>query len=164
MRISSTGFFTSASETREFYSPVKKAGLGGRTFSFAFPLLHQGAPKRVEHNFSYRTWGLGFITHRKLSQRDISVHFSVSFVLELILHFLSICGGELALIQQVQQGSSLCQHFYHKDVVWRYPWDLFTKDYLKGSIRRFGSTSCLTFPGIRSSAEGMKTAAVISVL
>lgn len=127
MRISSTGFFTSASESREFYSPVKKAGLGRRTFSFAFPLLHQGAPKRVENNFSYSIWDLGFITHRKLSQRDISVHFSVSFVLELILHFLSICGGELALIQQVQQGSSLCQHFYHKDVVWRYPWDLFSK-------------------------------------
>lgn len=38
-----------------------------------------------------------------------------------------------------------------------------TKDCLKGSIRGFSSTTCLTFPRIRSSAEGMKTAAVISV-
>lgn len=39
--------------------------------------------------------------HRQLSQRarDISILISVSFVPELILHFLGIFGGELILVQ-----------------------------------------------------------------
>lgn len=52
----------------------------------------------------------GFMIHRQLSQRvrDISILISVSFFPELILRFLSIFGGELILVQQMQSVYSSC--------------------------------------------------------